>query len=321
MKISVVMATYTGVNFLEEQLQSIKLQTKLPDQLVVVDDCSLDGTLEILSEFARGVVFDVLIERNTQRLGVAQTFSRALELASGDLVFLSDQDDVWFPSKIEKISRIAENSATPQVFINDAEITNGELVSTGLTRLQQVRNAGMGSESYVMGCATAVRAEFLRHFLPIPLGLQHDDWISNVSTKLNLRHIEQEILQMYRRHGSNVSDSLTSATKKVGRRHVWFRELRRTGSKNIAFSLEHLSRLEASLVGAGLAESRAESPEWRKRILKLQDVLQSEVDLTKTRISARRLGLFRRLRVVAFLLIRKRYSTQPFKSAIRDILG
>lgn len=101
MKMSIAMATYNGARYLREQLDSFAAQTRLPDELVVCDDGSSDDTLNILEEFARTAPFQVRIFRNDVNLGYAQNFARALERCVGDLVFLSDHDNVWFEDKID----------------------------------------------------------------------------------------------------------------------------------------------------------------------------------------------------------------------------
>ena len=108
MRISIAMTTYNGSKYLKEQLDSFTKQTHLPDELVVTDDGSSDDTLEILENFAKKASFEVLIFRNNTNLGYAMNFGHAIGLCTGDLIFLSDQDDIWFPEKIETVSRFVE---------------------------------------------------------------------------------------------------------------------------------------------------------------------------------------------------------------------
>ena len=92
--ISVVMCTYNGAKFIKEQVDSILQQTEADFELVVCDDCSNDGTWEILQEYASGHD-DIRIFRNEQNLGFLKNYEKALGLASGEYIALSDKDDIW----------------------------------------------------------------------------------------------------------------------------------------------------------------------------------------------------------------------------------
>ena len=98
-KISIAMATYNGERFLREQLDSLYSQTHVPDEIVVVDDRSTDGTAAILEEYhqKKGLRYYI----NEKNLGVNRNFEKAIRLCTGDYVAISDQDDVWLPYKVE----------------------------------------------------------------------------------------------------------------------------------------------------------------------------------------------------------------------------
>ena len=98
--VSVVMATFNGAEFLDEQLESLVTQTQLPDELVVVDDASTDGTQEILRSFARRAPFPVQIVEQPYHVGTSPNFEEGIVRSSGDLVAIADQDDRWRPDKI-----------------------------------------------------------------------------------------------------------------------------------------------------------------------------------------------------------------------------
>lgn len=100
LRFSVVMATYNGARFLQEQLDSIARQTQLPSELVVCDDDSEDTTFEILDAFQLVAPFPVRLLRNASNRGHAETFMRAVVSASGDWLVFSDQDDVWLDHKL-----------------------------------------------------------------------------------------------------------------------------------------------------------------------------------------------------------------------------
>ena len=103
MKISIALCTYNGEKFLREQLDSFSVQTRLPDEVVVGDDCSTDRTVEILEEWAKTAPFRVEIVRNPQNLGYEKNFEQTMLRCTGDVIFPSDQDDVWLPEKLSRL--------------------------------------------------------------------------------------------------------------------------------------------------------------------------------------------------------------------------
>lgn len=100
--ISVVMATYNGEKYISDQLNSIAGQSIRPDELIITDDGSTDNTLLLVQKFARSNPCIKVRVVEGPRKGVSNNFLHGLSFASGDYVFLSDQDDIWLPSKIEK---------------------------------------------------------------------------------------------------------------------------------------------------------------------------------------------------------------------------
>ncbi|MGA8529432.1 MAG: glycosyltransferase, partial [Acidobacteriaceae bacterium] len=113
-RISVAMATYNGEKYIREQLDSIARQSLLPYELVVTDDGSTDGTLEMVEDFARSAPFPVKIHRNDVRLGFADNFFKAASLCEGELIAFSDQDDVWLE---DKLSVCSSHFVDPDVFL------------------------------------------------------------------------------------------------------------------------------------------------------------------------------------------------------------
>ena len=126
-KTSVAMCTYDGERFLQDQLVSISSQSRLPDEMVVCDDNSSDETWSILCSFSKSAPFPVRLIRNERNLGVVENFEKALRLTSGDVVFLSDQDDVWRIDKIERISEHFETNPATGMVITDAEMVDENL--------------------------------------------------------------------------------------------------------------------------------------------------------------------------------------------------
>lgn len=201
MKTSIAMATFNGAKYLNEQLQSFVQQARLPDELIVSDDASSDGTLDVLLKFQSEAPFKVVIIENKRNVGFVGNFERALERCAGDIVFLSDQDDVWFPNKIDSIWRVFE-AETVSVVLNDQIVTDESLNPTGVTKLGNAKRYS----AVITGCCTAMTSEFLKFCLPFPQGIpSHDGWIGSVAIALGVRKVFPEPLQYWRRHNSNTS--------------------------------------------------------------------------------------------------------------------
>lgn len=100
--ISVALCTYNGESFIKEQLESIANQTLPVDEIVVCDDRSTDNTVQSIRTFAsKHSNIDVRLIINDRNIGVRMNFEKALNLCKGDIKFLSDQDDIWLPNKVE----------------------------------------------------------------------------------------------------------------------------------------------------------------------------------------------------------------------------
>lgn len=227
MKISIVMATWMGERYLPAQLESFARQTRLPDELVVRDDGSTDRTLELLREFARRAPFDVRILAGGPRLGFGKNFAAALAAADGDLVFLSDQDDVWLDDKLQRIERHANERPDVLLFVNDYENVGPELQRAGVTTLGNLRAVGLTDASLVAGCATAVRRRLLAFALPLPdAEVSHDVWLHVCAETFGRRMVIPEVLQLYRRHGGNASDWAPARTGRMSMTKLYHESLR-----------------------------------------------------------------------------------------------
>ncbi len=202
-KAGIVLATYNGAQFLPEQLQSFLTQERLPDELLVSDDASTDDTLAIVEGFARKAPFPVRVSINPERLGFIQNFAKALALSDADVIFMSDQDDVWFPAKLATMLAAVEVHPDKLLFVCDAELVEEDLSPTGLTIFGQ-KNPDAGAErSSTYGCCFAMRREILDYVLPIPDGYDfHDKWMAHLAKDLGVLRAVDVPLQQYRRHGS-----------------------------------------------------------------------------------------------------------------------
>lgn len=214
------MCSYNMAAFIEEQLDSIARQTRLPNELVVCDDGSEDRTAEIVRSFAARAPFDVRIVRNEQRLECNKNFEQAISLCNGDIIFLCDHDDVWRADKIELIVALMQQDEVGAAF-GDADVVAADLAPLGFTlwdtcnfnpeRRKRFAAGEQFSELIVnnvmQGAAAAFRSSFRSAILPIPLEWQHDYWIALVvSASARIRFTERRVLD-YRQHDGNLLGS------------------------------------------------------------------------------------------------------------------
>lgn len=225
-KISVAMATYNGANYLQEQLDSFLHQAKHPDELVICDDNSTDDTVRILENFKRKASFEVLIYINKENLGYIRNFEKAMDLATGDLIFLSDQDDVWFPEKIQEVTNLFNEKPNVWLVINNQEFADENLVPSGILNLERLKLFGLSEFQMRSGCCTAFRKELKAHILPIPSTMKgHDLWIHRLAEALERKYVYSNVLQYYRRHGSNSSEAFMKRPGEVGKLEYFFKNL------------------------------------------------------------------------------------------------
>lgn len=221
MKTSIAMATYNGEKFLIEQLESFAKQTVLPNEVVITDDGSNDNTLNLINSFKEIAPFTIRVYSNESNLGYTQNFNKAMQLCTNELIFLSDQDDVWFPNKIEYMIGLANLHQNKDVFMIDAELVDEDLQTSGLTKQGQIKDLGLGENAFVMGCCIAVRKTFLDIILPVPKDfIGHDNWMVALADFLQLRVIDHTVLQFYRRHGNNESNGIYNSLVKINKYSV-----------------------------------------------------------------------------------------------------
>lgn len=133
--VSVVMATYNGEKFVRTQIESILKQSRKPDEIIVNDDNSIDDTVAIIEAIKRTSEIPICIQINKVRVGYAQNFRHAICRASGDIVFLSDQDDVWLENKIERCMSVFERqkevlALSTGYYLTDAKLSRRQVPDT-----------------------------------------------------------------------------------------------------------------------------------------------------------------------------------------------
>lgn len=201
MKVCVVMATYAGSLYIEQQLRSIFEQTHPPDKIVVRDDASSDGTVLLVKELSVDAPCPVEIIEGVKNLGYGANFAAALRRAYADVYFFADQDDVWSPDKIERHLVAYDHDPSLLVVISNQEIVGPDLQRTGRTSLSEIQLRWRGSDSeFVHGCCTSFRHLLYKPACAPPPDLAHDDWVHLLASLCGRRRVISDVLQLYRRH-------------------------------------------------------------------------------------------------------------------------
>jgi glycosyltransferase involved in cell wall biosynthesis len=315
MRISIVLATFNGEDYLPAQLESYAAQLRLPDELVVCDDRSTDATSSILAEFAQRAPFPVRLVQNERTLGASENFAQALALATGDVIFLSDQDDVWLP---RKLARMVEEFADEDVFVAccDQALADADLNLVGQTTLQRIRMAGTSREMWAVGCCTAVRATLRPAMLPVPAGMPHDTWIDMLASSLGVKRTVPEVLQYHRRHGTNTSSDVLNPLSRVTRWELMRRQIGASTEENYGWQLAQFETLVQRLhdVSSRKLPGHEKAREGSARAERKLATMKERIRLARRPRYARLSGVLRLLRSGGYAQF------SGWKSAVKDLL-
>ena len=231
MKTSVALCTYNGEKFLAQQLESILNQTVLVDEIVVCDDGSTDNTVSILENYRKEHPNTIKIYKNEKNLRSVKNFEKAISLCNNEIIFLSDQDDVWKENKVEKILIFFnENPNKNSVCTNGKGIDEQGRILDKLTiwdTPQILRNSNIEVnffniiayiENIATGAGMAFRKNIIGKIVPFPSheGFHHDEWIALVTSHEKSFDMIDDKLFFYRVHPEQqVGGVLYKNTKKV----------------------------------------------------------------------------------------------------------
>ncbi len=209
-KISVVICTYNGEKYIEELMQSILIQSRKADEIIVCDDGSTDSTLVKIYKMLDEFDGDKKVICNEQRLGVTKNFEKAITNATGDIVFLSDQDDIWFENKIEVMTEIFYKRKDCVL-----AFSNGQIYENGFKRktiadllnvnpAECIKNKSFYlKRAFIPGTTMAVKREYAISIMPFPKAWIHDGWIAiNAQLYGDIVYVKK-CLMAYRLHNEN----------------------------------------------------------------------------------------------------------------------
>ena len=202
--ISVCVTTYNGSAYIEAQLRSILVQLSKGDEVIVSDDGSTDGTLEII----RGLKDKRIRILNQPHIGVTRNFYAALDQAKGEYIFLADQDDVWLENKVSRCVELLQES---DLVVTDAKVTDSELhvVEESLFAVLKSRE-GLWKNWFACtfyGSTMAFRRKVLEAARPYPSPamIAHDWWLGMVAEMMGKVCFVPEPYVLYRRHAGTMT--------------------------------------------------------------------------------------------------------------------
>ncbi len=213
--VSVVMATYNGEKFLEEQILSILSQTLQPAEFIVCDDNSTDGTIAILEKYRQKG--HLRYYANEKQLGVVNNFKKGISLASSvNAIALADQDDTWCSGKLEKmVAELAniDDGITPAIIYSDLIVMNedGSLLNQSFWNemghsafKQSFTTLLLGN--FVAGCTILMNPAMRKLCSSMPEDvIMHDVWLALIAYSFGKVHVYPEPLVRYRKHSNNVT--------------------------------------------------------------------------------------------------------------------
>ena len=215
--ISVCMTTFNGKDFILEQINSILNNLSPHDELIIVDDCSNDQTINIINNLNDKRITLIINQKNH---GEVYSFNKALTYATNKFIFLSDQDDVWLNGRAQLMLQALKSSNAYLLTSNFNWIDknscslnkchNGVSSKNSSKYINNIIDIFIGKTNY-FGCAMIMKKEFLRFILPIPRFVgSHDLWIAIAANLLKKNiHIDNKTL-LKRSHDNNATSTISN---------------------------------------------------------------------------------------------------------------
>lgn len=213
-RISVALCTHNGSAYVADQIRSILAQTLPVHEIVLGDDESSDDTVAIVRQLVDASDVDLIVREHRPGLGVRGNFADAISATTGDIVALSDQDDVWHA---DRLATLVPHLTDRDLVHSDARLVDSTLQPLGETLLRSLEATEWELDSLtsgealpvllrrnlVTGATVVMRGDFARAALPVPDGWLHDEWLAMLAAIDGGVKLVPEALTDYRQHDSN----------------------------------------------------------------------------------------------------------------------
>lgn len=228
-RISVVIATYNGTKFLREQLDSILEQILKPDEVIIADDCSNDGTYDFCRNYIdSNNLHGWKVYRNAKNLGVSKNFREALKKATGDYIFTCDQDDIWLPDKISAMATAMNDN--PEILLlasNYIPFRDGENIAHSYVKylarddgkIIPLRLKKCWLWNLRPGCTFCFRRKIIDRFSVMDIDTRlHDSMLWKYAVTADGLYLLCRQLVLYRRHNENATNQFSRIPPNITQR-------------------------------------------------------------------------------------------------------
>ena len=223
---SVCIAAYNGELYIKKQVVSILEQLNTNDELIIIDDNSSDSTINIINDIKDN---RIKLYINKLNLGHVKTFEKAITLANGDYIFLSDQDDYWLPNRLNININLLKNSNSLLMISNMNETLVQGLFDSSIKSIMPKSNYIANllnlifSKSLYFGSLMCFKKELKLYILPFPKFVNaHDIYIALVANSVSTILHHDEVLLLRTNTGNNLTYRKRTIFKKIGNRILLF---------------------------------------------------------------------------------------------------
>lgn len=224
MLVSIVLATYNGEKYLEEQLNSIFNQTYNDIEIIICDDASTDNTVTIIKRFAN-LYKNISYYLHENNIGVNQNFTTGFLKAKGEFIAIADQDDIWKPEKIQEQLLLFNNDNVILVHSASAifkgeDLPYNKTVVKGSKQMTGNDIKKLLLRNTISGHNIIFRKKLLSYILPIPTTIYYDWWLCQVATCYGDIAATNKILAYQRHHDKNVTVYSRTTAKQTLREYI-----------------------------------------------------------------------------------------------------
>ena len=229
MRISIVISTYNGEKFILDQLESIRNQTHQADEVIICDDCSTDSTPDLVKDYIGKNNLDWTIIINDENKGWQKNFMDLMEMASGDIVFTCDQDDIWDKRKAAAMLDIMSTHDQINLLVSDyLEFTSDDDLTDSDKKTDkpgEIRSINLNKKFFTVdypGCTYCIRKTFFdeikKYWKP---GFPHDALLWRFSIFSDSLYVCDDVLFYWRKHAESEFAIETNRKKNLADRIEW----------------------------------------------------------------------------------------------------